>query len=239
MGFGSAVKNTIVTLLLLAAGGALSTTPQATAIASKPALIPEKSQNQIAQAQRIPITWRSFVSFIQAGGDDFQIAMLPQSFPNGFANGQVAFVSLGTGSNRYIVAREGIQIPNQTTVQQQANSLNILFNGNVAPFLPLPAVSSFPNGLYSGSNIIEIAHWAARFDDSALRQTMRQARSAILPNGNRAYLITQYEGRTGWYTLADERAQYSEYLCVNIANSPQTAFGVLSLIVANSINSHY
>lgn len=239
MGFSSALKNATVTLLLIAAGGALSLSRQTAAVASQSDILPEISQNQIAQAQGIPMTWRSFVSFVQATGDDFLIAMLPQSFPNGFGNGQVAFVSLGTGSSRYIVAREGIQIPNQSTVRQQANSFNILFNGYVDPFLSLPAVTSFPDRLYSGSNIIEIAHWAARFDDPGLRRTLRQARSAVLPNGNRAYLITQYEGRTGWCTLADERAPYSEHLCVNIANSPQTAFGVLGLIVANPINLRY
>ena len=226
-------------LLLIAAGGALGMPQQTAAISSKPDLLTEPSHSQIAQAQQMPMTWRSFSSFVQAMGDDFQTAMLPQSFPNGFAGGQVAFVSLGTGSSRYVVAREGIQLPNQSTVRQQANSFNILFNGNVDPFLSLPAISSFPDRLYSGSNIIEIAHWAPRFDDPGLRQTMRQARSAVLPNGNRAYLITQYEGRTGWCTLADERAQYSEHLCVNIANSPQTAFGVLSLIVGNPSNTRY
>jgi len=61
----------------------------------------------------------------------------------------------------------------------------------------------------------------------------------MLPNGQRAYYMAPDNDRIGWCTFEGETSQYSPYLCVNIANSPQTAFGVLSLIVNNPINPYY
>lgn len=243
MNFGGVVKNTLVALLLVAAGGALSTIPQATAIVSKPDLLPETFQTQIAQTQRTTMTWRSFVAFIQANGDEFQLAMLPQSFPNGFANGQVAITAMHTGYSSYVVAREGVQLPNLSTVRrqiEQSNNFNTLVPGTV--FDNLPALATLPIAQYNASNVIEVVHWAARYDDEGVRATARRSRQQTLPNGIRAYYMPQVGDRNpriGWCTFADESAQYSTYLCVNIANSPQTAFGVLSSIVTNPINPDY
>lgn len=243
MGFGGTAKNSIAILFLLASSGTLGLTQQTAVIASTPALRLETPQSQIAQAQRPNMTWRSFVSFIQANGDDFQTAMLPQSFPNGFASGQVALTAMHTGYSSYVVAREGVQLPNLSTVGRQigqTNSFNTLGPGT--SFDSLPALSTFPSSQYSGSNVIEVVHWAARYDDEGVRAIARRSRQQTLPDGRRAYYMAQvgdFNARTGWCTFADERAQYSEYLCVNIANSPQTAFGVLGLIVGNPINSRY
>jgi len=42
-----------------------------------------------------------------------------------------------------------------------------------------------------------------------------------------AYYMTQDSGRQGWCVFTDESARYSDFTCVNIANSPKAALTVL------------
>ncbi|WP_323349757.1 hypothetical protein [Leptolyngbya sp. CCNP1308] len=244
MGFCGALKKPTTMLLSLIAGGALGLIGSSKAVAQQPVTFNSiSSPVQIAQAQRATMTWQTFVSFMQANGEEFTIATLPQSFPNGFANGQVALTALHTAYSSYVVAREGVTLPNMSTVRQQINqnnSFNTLTPGST--FDQLPALATFPITQYNASNVIEVVHWAARYDDEGVRAVARRSRQQTLPDGRRAYYMPQVgdrNPRTGWCTFEDEQAQYSEYLCVNIANSPQTAFGVLGLIISNPINPRY
>ena len=237
-----AARQAIVALLAVA-GGAFGLAQPTKAVAPMALPQAEVTQDSLAQAQRPTMTWRSFVTFMTSESDEIYMSMLPQSFPNGFANGQVAVTAMHTGYSSYIVAREGVAIPNLSTIRQQVGN-NISFNTlggepGVGGIYDLPAVSSFPTHQYSGSNVIEVVAWAARYDDATLRDRARRSRQQMLPNGQRAYYMAPDNDRIGWCTFQDEREQYSHYLCVNIANSPQTAFGVLSLIVSNPINPYY
>jgi hypothetical protein len=240
MGVDFSARNTTA-MLLVCVGGVLGMTQPIRAISESPVVYSETAQSQIAQAQRPSMTWRGYAAFMTSNYDEFYGSMLPQSFPNGFANGQVAVTAMHTGRAAYIVAREGVVIPNLSTVRQQIGN-NISFNTlGITPGTPfdhLPAVSTFPDRQYSGSNIIEVSHYAARHDDATLRDRARRSRHQMLPNGQRAYYMAPDGERIGWCTFQDEREQYSHFLCVYIANSPQTAFGVLSSIIRNPVNAY-
>jgi hypothetical protein len=234
--------------LLLASGATLGLSANQEAATAQPDMNNAKISNSLHTVQQpessispqiaqgaINMSWTSFTRFMENLGEPFVTDMLPHSFPNGFGNGQVALTRLHTGSSAYIVVREGIPLPGLSTVRQQIGK-NIMFNSLGAPgssYDGLPALTDFPTTQYSGSNVIEVIHWAARYDDQALRSRISQSRRETLANGQRAAYIEQDHGRTGWCVLTDESAQYSDFICVNIANSPQTALGTLSLIVSD------
>lgn len=183
---------------------------------------------QLSQAQQSSLTWKSFRSLPATQKPDY-IDFSPQEFPKGFANGQLALTRQHTGSSAYIVAREGVRLPSLSTVRQQI-SKNISFNAADVRS-SFPALADFPKGLYNTSQAIEVIHWAARYDDQALRNQAKASRRDILSNRRVAYYIEQDTGRKGWCTFAAESAKYSDFLCVNIANSPQTALAILNSII--------
>ena len=87
--------------------------------------------------------------------------------------------------------------------------------------------------MYNSSQLIEIVSWASRHDSEGLRSEARASEPTTLTNGQKAYYLKQ-GNRQGWCTFNDESAQYSDYLCVNVANSPKTALKILESIVQNN-----
>jgi hypothetical protein len=185
-----------------------------------------------SSSSQVGMTWRSLLSFVKRHQPSYITEMVPESFPSGFANGQLALTRIHTGGSAYVVAREGVRLPNVSNVRQQIRP-NVLFNGDTEQFLSFPALPSFPNRLYRSSQLIEVVHWAARYDDRSLRAAAMRAKMFTLSNGRRAYYLQQDTGRQGWCTFSDESAEYSDFICVNIANSPQTASRVLESIVSS------
>jgi len=150
----------VMVALLAVAGGAFGLAQPTKALAPMTLPQAEITQDSLAQTQRPTMTWRSFVTFMTSESDEIYMSMLPQSFPNGFANGQVAVTAMHTGYSSYIVAREGVAIPNLSTIRQQVGN-NISFNTlgiqpGVGGIYDLPAVSSFPTHQYSGSKLLVI-----------------------------------------------------------------------------------
>jgi hypothetical protein len=190
--------------------------------------------SQLSQAQQLRLTRQAFRAMPATQKPEY-VNFAPTTFPNGFAHGQLALTRVHTGGSAYVVAREGISLPGLSTVTQQMGT-NMLFNAAGAS--SFPALASFPDRLYSGSQIIEVIHWSARYDDAGLRAHASRARRERLSNQRLAYYLEQDTGRAGWCTFADESAQYSDFLCVNIENSPQTALTILQSIISHHSNFH-
>ena len=178
------------------------------------------------------MTWQELKTFARqknlAGLND----IIPSQYPNQFASGQVAITALSTGRFAYVVAREGVNIPNLSSVEKLSQtdiSFNTVEIANAVEF-PLPALKNTPDSLYNSSQLIEIVSWAARYDSEGRRSEARQSQQTTLPNGKKAYYLKQ-GNKQGWCTFMDESAQYSDYLCVNIANSPKTSLELLKSIV--------
>jgi len=191
---------------------------------------------KIVSSKPKTMAWQELKTFARqkhlAGLND----MIPSQYPNQFANGQVAMTMLSNGASAYVVAREGVNIPNLSSVKelrQTSNSFNAVDLGNAVES-PLPALKDTPDHLYNSSQLIEIVNWSSRYDSRGLRSEARQSQQATLPNGQKAYYLKQ-GNKQGWCTFTNESAQYSDYICVNVANSPQTSLGLLkSILVSKS-----
>ena len=189
------------------------------------------SNNNVASHSNT-MTCQEFKSFAQQKKLSGLDAIIPSQFPNQFADGQVAMTMLSTGGLGYVVAKEGVNIPNLSSVKelrQTDGSFSAVDLNNAIEF-PLPALEDVPESLYDSSQLIEITNWASRYDDEGLRDLARQSEQTTLPNGQKAYYLKQ-GSKQGWCIFKDESAQYSDYLCVNIANSPKTSLEILKSIL--------
>jgi hypothetical protein len=165
------------------------------------------------------------------------LPLVPSQLLSGFSNGKVAITSLTSYKTAYIVASEGTRLNEISTVGLQSGR-NRNFNhpeaSNYNLAASLPAISSFPQEKYDSSQLIEIVNYAPKYDGVGTRGQARQSRRATASNGKTAYYLQQDSGRQGWCIFTDESARYSDFTCVNIANSPKAAFRILnSLSISN------
>ena len=191
--------------------------------------------NEATSSQSKTMTWQELKTFAQQKNFAGLEQMIPSQYPNQFADGQVAITMLNNGGFAYVVAREGVNIPNLSSVKelrQIDGSFSAVEIANAVEF-PLPALKDTPDSLYNSSQLIEIVSWASRYDSEGLSSEARQSQQTTLPNGQKAYYLKQ-GNKYGWCTFMDESAQYSDYLCVNIANSPKTSLELLKSILPNN-----
>lgn len=187
--------------------------------------------SSLALAQRV-MTWRSFKTFVQREQAEELSTLIPRNFPNGFAQGQVAITRIHTGSTAYVVAREGSRFSNLSTVRQQIGNSSLFNSADAYSKLAnLPALPDFPQTLYHSGRLVEVIHFAARYDGEITRREARQSRQTRLLDGRRAYYFIQDTERQGWCVFGDESVEYSDFICVNVVNSPATALQILQSIV--------
>jgi hypothetical protein len=175
------------------------------------------------------VSWRRLAET----GSPKVLALIPSQFLSGFENGDIAITALNSYRTAYVVAKNGISLNITSTVGIQANrNRNLSFNypesSNEA--YRLPATTNFPQKQYDASQLIEVVKYAPKYDGVATRNQARQSRSSTVSNGKTAYYLKQDSGRQGWCVFTDESAQYSDFTCVNIANSPKAAFTVLNAL---------
>ena len=179
------------------------------------------------------VSWRR----LAAVGSPKILTLIPSSFLSGFENGEVAITALSSYRTAYIVVKNGTNLNTTSTVGIQANGMrNLNFNhpesSNEA--YGLPAMADFPQEKYDASQLIEIVKYAPKYDGESTRSQARQSRSSTLSNGTVAYYLQQDLGRQGWCVFTDESVRYSDFTCVNIANSPKAALTILdSLSIVN------
>jgi len=152
--------------------------------------------------------------------------LTPSRFLSGFENGEVAVIASNNYRTAYVVAKEGISLNVNSTVAGLSR--------RVGSFLQveddarsLPAIKDFPQGLYDSSQVIEIIYNAPRDGGEKIRNIAKQSRKVTLSNGKTAYYMKQWTGRIGWCVFTDVNAKYSDFTCVNIANSPKAALTVM------------
>ena len=193
--------------------------------------------NSTASSSSNTMTWQDFKTFARQNKLASLAKMIPSQFPNQFADGKIAITMLSNGGSSYVVAKEGIKIPNLSSVKelsQTDGSFGAVDLTNAVEF-PLPALKDVPHSLYNSSQLIEVIQWASRYDSEGLRQEARQSQQATLSNGQKAYYLKQGNKR-GWCAFQNESAQYSDYLCVNIAHSPKTSLAVLQSVLIGDNN---
>ena len=162
--------------------------------------------------------------------------LVPSRFLNGFENGEIAVVASNNYRTAYVVAKNGISLDITFKV---GNVCNISFMQFEQEARSLPAIADFPQSQYDASQLIEIVKYAPKYDGVGTRNQARESRRATLSNGKTAYYLQQATDgqgsyRRGWCVFTDESARYSDFTCVNIANSPKAAFTVLnSLSISN------
>ena len=173
------------------------------------------------------LSWRRLADFASP-----RIApLVPSKFLNGFENGEIAVVSSNNYRTAYVVAKNGISLDITSKV---GNVRNISFMQSEQEARSLPAIADFPQSRYDASQLIEIVKYAPKYDGVGTRNQARESRRATLSNGKTAYYLQQGTDRQGWCVFTDESARYSDFTCVNIANSPKAAFTVLnSLSISN------
>ncbi len=178
----------------------------------------------IAQSSN-SISWRRLSEI----GSPKVLALIPSRFLSGFENGDVAVTALSSYRIAYVVAKNGVDLNITSTVGLQADR-NRNFNHPEAfnEAYRLPATSDFPESRYDASQLVEVVHYAAKYDGESTRTQVRQSRWSNLSNGKLAYYLPQDSGRQGWCVFTDESARYSDFTCVNIANSPRAALTVLN-----------
>jgi hypothetical protein len=178
------------------------------------------------------MTWQELKTFVEQKKPPSLEGMIPDQFPNQFANGKIAITRLHPGLVGYVVAKEGVNIPNLSNLKELSET-DVSFNSvGLENAVELPAVVGSTDSLFNSSQLIVINNWAARYDDKGLRSEARKSEQTTLPNGKKAYYLKQ-----GWCSFSDESAEYSDYLCVSIANSPKTSLEVLKSISASSLNT--
>jgi hypothetical protein len=156
--------------------------------------------------------------------------LIPSRFLSGFENGDVAVTALSSYRTAYVVAKNGVDLDITSTVGIQANrGRNSNFNHPEAfnEGYRLPATLNFLESRYEACQLIEVVHYAAKYDGQSTRTQAKQSRESNLSNGKLAYYMTQDSGRQGWCVFTDESSRYSDFTCVNIANSPKAALTVL------------
>ncbi len=157
--------------------------------------------------------------------------LVPSKFLNGFEDGEIAVVASNNYRTAYVVAKNGISLDITSKV---GNVRNISFMQFEQEARSLPAIVDFPQRHYDASQLIEIVKYAAKYDGVVTRNQARESRRATLVNGKTAYYLPQGTDRQGWCVFTSESARYSDFTCVNIANSPKAAFTVLnSLSISN------
>jgi hypothetical protein len=167
------------------------------------------------------------------------LPLVPSRLLSGFADGEIAVTSLSSYKTAYVVTKEGTSLNINSVVGLQAvRNQNRNFNhpeaSNYDQAASLPAAKNFPQEKYDSSQLIEVVNYAPKYDGVGTRNQARQSRTATVSNGKTAYYLQQDSGRKGWCVVTDESAQYSDFTCVNIANSPKAAFTVLnSLSISN------
>lgn len=165
-------------------------------------------------------------------GDPTILALIPSRFLAGFENGDVAVTALNSYRTAYVVAKNGVNLKTTSIASIQANqgrNLNLSFNNPEAfnKGYSLPATLNFPESRYEASQLIEVVHYAAKYDGQSTRTQARQSSKANLSNRRSAYYLRQDSGRQGWCVFTNELERYSDFTCVNIANSPKAALTVL------------
>lgn len=151
--------------------------------------------------------------------------LTPTRFLSGFENGEIAVTASNNYRTSYIIAREGVSLRIRSTVLSLSRQGSFMQVEDEARFLP--AIADFPQNLYNSSQIIEIIYNAPRDGGEKIRNIAKQSRKAVLSNGKTAYYMKQWTGRTGWCVFTDVNAEYSDFTCVNIANSPKAALTVM------------
>ncbi|NJL51008.1 MAG: ricin-type beta-trefoil lectin domain protein [Hydrococcus sp. SU_1_0] len=187
------------------------------------------------------MTWQELKTFVQQKKLSSLEGMIPDQFPNQFANGQVAVTMLSNGGSAYVVAKEGVKLPNLSSVKdlrQTGGSFSAVDLENAVEF-PLPALEDADApavSLYNSSQLIMITNWAARYDSEGLRSEAHKSEQTTLPNGKKAYYLKQ-GNKQEWCSFSDESAESSDYLCVSIANSPKTSLSILKSILQSQSNA--
>lgn len=188
----------------------------------------------IAQSDHV-LSWRK----LSQVNSSKILPLVPSRLLSGFADGEIAVTSLNSYKTAYVVAKEGTSLNITSLVGFQAlRNQNRNFNhpeaSNYDQAASLPATKNFPQDKYDSSQLIEVVNYAPKYDGVGTRSQARQSRSSTVSNGKTAYYLQQDSGRQGWCVFTDESAQYSDFTCVNIANSPKAAFTVLnSLSISN------
>jgi hypothetical protein len=178
------------------------------------------------------MTWQELKTFVEQKKPPSLEGMIPDQFPNQFANGKIAITRLHPGLVGYVVAKEGVNIPNLSNLKELSET-DVSFNSvGLENTVELPAVVGSTDSLYNSSQLIVINNWAPRYDSEGLRSEARKSEQTTLPDGKKAYYLEQ-----GWCSFSDESAEYSDYLCVSIANSPKTSLEVLKSISASNLNT--
>ena len=160
------------------------------------------------------------------------LPLVPSRFLNGFENGEIAIVASNNYRTAYVVAKNGKSLDIDSVVGNIGNTGSFIQFEREAR--ALPAMVDFPQTQYEASQLIEIVKYAPKYDGAGTRNQARQSRRLTVSNGKTAYYLQQDSGRKGWCVFTDESARYSDFTCVNIANSPKAAFTVLnSLSISN------
>lgn len=152
--------------------------------------------------------------------------LTPSKFLSGFENGEIAVTASNNYRTAYVVAKQGVNLNISSTVGGLSRQGSFLQVEDEAR--SLPAIADFPQNLYDSSQIIEIVYNAPRDGGEKIRNIAKQSRKATLSNGKTAYYMKQWTGRTGWCVFTDVNAKYSDFTCVNIANSPKAALTVMN-----------
>lgn len=177
------------------------------------------------------LTWRDVQAYTQSRRINSLKPLVPLQIPADFIEGQFAISALHTGKTVYVVTKGDKRLANVSTVRQQIRK-NISFNAVDAypDLLTMPALSNFPSQLYNAGFLVEVSRYEARYDGVDTRSRAKQSRTKTLPNGKNVYYFQQDSGRRGWCTFENESAKYSRFVCVNIVNSSEAAFKILSAI---------
>jgi hypothetical protein len=178
------------------------------------------------------MTWQELKTYVKQKKPPSLEGMIPDQFPNQFANGKIAITRLHPGLVGYVVAKEGVNIPNLSNLKELSET-DVSFNSvGLENAVELPAVVGSTDSLYNSSQLIAISYTAARYDSEGLRDEARKSEQTTLPNGKKAYYL-----KSAWCSFRDESTEYSDYLCVSIANSPKTSLEVLKSISASNLNT--
>jgi hypothetical protein len=155
--------------------------------------------------------------------------LTPSKFLSGFENGEMAVTASNNYRTAYVVAKQGVSLNVNSTVgglsRRGGSFMQVEDEAR-----SLPAIADFPQNLYDSSQIIEIIYNAPRDGGEKIRNIAKQSRKATLSNGKTAYYMKQWTGRTGWCVFTDVNAEYSDFTCVNIANSPKAALTVMDAL---------